>query len=66
MATVAESALKQLHESPLVKPQVIADLTGANLRTVQNMCVRGELKAVRVGRLWRVNSAAALAKLGLE
>lgn len=66
MATENESALKQLHESPLVRPQVIADLTGATLRTVQNMCKRGELKAVRVGRLWRVVSADALAKFGLE
>ena len=63
MATENESALKQLHDSPLVKPQVIADLTGATLRTVQNMCKRGELKAVRVGRLWRVVSADALAKV---
>ena len=66
MTTKIESALKQLHESPLVKPQVIADITNANLRTVQRMCERGDLKAVRVGRLWRVNSADALSKLGLE
>ena len=42
----------------LVTPKEAAKLLGVCPRTVTRMCERGELKAIRVRSLWRINRAA--------
>lgn len=34
-------------------------------RTIRRMCERGELKAVKAGRQWRINRDALLEQMGL-
>ncbi len=45
-------------EPLLVTPKEAAKLLGVCPRTVTRMCERGELKAIRVRSLWRINRAA--------
>lgn len=42
----------------MVTPKEAAKLLGVCPRTVTRMCERGELKAIRVRSLWRINRAA--------
>lgn len=42
-----------------------AEVMRVSPRQVARMCARGELKAVRVGKLWRVNRDALAERLGL-
>lgn len=43
----------------------LAEVTGCSVRHIAHMCERGELKAVKLGKLWRINRDAAAERLGL-
>lgn len=53
-----------IHELPeLLTPKQAAGVMQVTTRQVAKMCERGKLRAVRVGRLWRVNRDALAAYL---
>ena len=43
-----------------------AGVLGVSQRHVARLCERGEIKAVKIGRLWRVNRDALAAQCGIE
>lgn len=43
-----------------------ARLIGCSGKHVRALCMRGELKAVRLGKCWHVNRAALMERLGLS
>ena len=49
----------------LLTPRQAADAMQVTTRQIAKMCERGDLRAVRVGRLWRVNRDALAASLGI-
>lgn len=57
--------VEELRDLPSMSPEQFARVACISPRTVRNMCTRGELKAVRVARKWRINTRAALEFLGL-
>ncbi len=63
-----ETTLKVIDRAalgPLIKTEVAASLLDASSRKVRDMCVRGEIKAVKVGSDWRINTAAFLEQFGI-
>lgn len=50
--------------SPLIDVKTAAGILGVCTRTVVRMCERGEIKAVRVRSLWRINRAALMEFIG--
>lgn len=52
--------------SPLVSVREAAQLCGTSERHITRMCTVGEIKAVKLGRIWRIDRAAFMAKLGLN
>lgn len=51
---------------PLLSVEQGAEFLGANPRTVQRMCERGELVACRAGNRWRINRDALLRFAGYD
>jgi excisionase family DNA binding protein len=41
-------------KTDLLKPSELAEELRVSLRTIQRMCERGELPAIKVGRQWRI------------
>lgn len=50
----------------LMTPREAAELAGVSERHIRKLCERGELRAVKLGRAWRVNRAAFLALCGID
>jgi excisionase family DNA binding protein len=50
---------------PLIRVGTAAALLNASGRKVRDMCVKGEIKAVKVGSDWRINTAAFLEQFGI-
>lgn len=50
---------------PLIKTEVAAKLLSCTTRKVSDMCKKGEIKAVKVGSDWRINTAAFLEQFGI-
>ena len=50
---------------PLIKVGTAAALLDASGRKIRDMCVKGEIKAVKVGSDWRINTAAFLEQFGI-
>lgn len=50
---------------PLIKVGTAAALLDASARKVRDMCANGEIKAVKVGTDWRINTAAFLSQFGI-
>lgn len=50
---------------PLIKVETAAALLDASGRKVRDMCAKGEIKAVKVGADWRINTAAFLEQFGI-
>ncbi len=40
----------------MVRPETVAGRLDVSERTVRNMCVRGDLPAIKSGRQWRIYS----------
>jgi len=45
--------------------QQAAALTGYSPHFISDSCVRGEIKAVKFGRRWRIDTAALLRQFGI-
>lgn len=61
MVELMEKPSAEQAERPLmVTTEQAARVLGCCSRTVQRMCERGELKAVRVRSMWRINRAALM------
>lgn len=44
----------------------VASMLGVNRNTVRRMLIRGELKGIKVGRLWRIKESDLREFLGIE
>ena len=51
---------------PMLDTDQAAEILNVHPRTVVRMCINGELKAVKVRSLWRVNRDALLEFAGLK
>ena len=49
----------------LLEPKDATEIANVNLRQMYRMCQRGDVKAVKLGSLWRVNRDSLLAVCGL-
>lgn len=57
---------REIRELPaLVSAGQAAQVLNVSARHVTNMCARGELRAVKCGRVWRVNMADLVRRAGL-
>lgn len=55
-----------IHDFPeLMTAKQAADFMHVSNRLVERMCERGDLKAVKVGRSWRIHRNALATQLGL-
>lgn len=50
---------------PLIKSSEAAELLACTSRKITDMCRKGEIKAVKVGSDWRINTAAFLEQFGI-
>lgn len=50
---------------PLITSEVAAQLVAGSTRKITDMCKRGEIKAVKLGHDWRINTAAFLEQFGI-
>ena len=50
----------------LLEPRDAARIANVKLRQMYRMCERGDVKAVKLGNLWRVNRDSLLALCGLK
>ena len=50
---------------PLIKVNTAAELLNVSGRKVRDMCAKGEIRAVKVGTDWRINTAAFLEQFGI-
>lgn len=50
---------------PLVSCKQLAEVCGCSERHIARMCKAGQLKAVKLGKIWRINRDAAAERLGL-
>lgn len=53
-------------ESPTMDTKEAAWLLSCSVKHVRDLCERGDLRAVRVGKLWRINRAQVYALAGIE
>lgn len=49
----------------LVSTNQVAELCGVSPRHICRLCEHGELKAVKLGKMWRINRDALAERLGL-
>lgn len=49
----------------MVSPQEAARLIGCTPKHVRALCMRGELRGVKLGKCWHANRAALMDKLGI-
>ena len=50
---------------PLITTETAAQFVAASRRKITDMCKRGEIKAVKLGSDWRINTAAFLEQFGI-
>lgn len=50
---------------PLIKTSDAAALLACTTRKITDMCRKGEIKAVKVGSDWRINTSAFLDQFGI-
>lgn len=65
MAETTAATVDRANLGPLIKTEVAAALLDASPRKVRDMCATGEIKAVKVGTDWRINTAAFLEQFGI-
>lgn len=51
--------------SPMIGTPEAARLIGCSEKHVRTLCMRGELKGVKLGKCWHVNRQHLMEKLGL-
>lgn len=50
---------------PLIKTSDAAELLNLSTRKITDMCKKGEIKAIKIGADWRINTAALLEQFGI-
>lgn len=50
---------------PMITTKDAAVLLACTTRKISDMCAKGEIKAVKVGSDWRINTAAFLEQFGI-
>lgn len=58
--------MHETKQGPLMGTKEAALIIGCSQKHVCELCERGEVKAVRLGRCWHVNRAALVEQLGLS
>ena len=53
-------------EPPTIDTKETAWLLSCSVKHVRDMCEHGDLKAVRVGKLWRINRAQVYRMAGID
>ena len=53
-------------EPPTMDTNEAAWLLSCSVKHIRDLCERGELKAARVGKLWRINRAQVYELAGVE
>lgn len=53
-------------ESPTMGTPEAAFLLNCSEKHVRDLCARGDIKAVRIGKLWHINRADLCKRLGIE
>lgn len=51
---------------PMISPNEAARLIGCTPKHVRELCMRGELEGVRLGKCWHVNRQALMERLSLS
>ena len=49
----------------MMDPSEAARISGLSARSITRLCNSGAIKAVRLGKLWRINRRAFMAQLGI-
>ena len=65
MTETTAATVDRANLGPLIKTKVAAALLDISPRKVRDMCAKGEIKAVKVGTDWRINTAAFLEQFGI-
>lgn len=65
MVTVELKQADRTTLGPLIKTSDAAELLSCTTRKISDMCKKGEIKAVKVGSDWRINTAAFLDQFGI-
>ena len=52
-------------ESPSMNTKEAAFVLGCSEKHVRDLCDRGELKAIKLGKLWHINRSDLYSKLGI-
>lgn len=61
-----EQERRQENLPQLMSVRQAAGVLGVSQRHVARLCERGEIKAVKIGRLWRVNRDALAAQCSIK
>lgn len=51
--------------SYFITTKTAAQVLAMTTRKVQDMCAKGEIKAIKIGSDWRINTAAFLEQFGI-
>lgn len=63
----AQMTASRIEDMPqLMSTRQAARVCGVTPRQIARMCERGDLKAARVGKLWRVDHDALAKRMGLK
>ena len=62
---MANVQIEDVRLAPMASIGDIAKVANMSDRSIRYMCEKGRIKAVKVGRVWRINSQAALRQFGL-
>ena len=65
MITVEMKQVNRTALGPLIKTSDAAELLSCTTRKISDMCKKGEIKAIKVGSDWRINTAAFLDQFGI-
>lgn len=57
---------KIAENAQVIDAKTAGELAGVSKRYIYRLCERGEIQAVRLGNVWRINRAAFCAKLGIN
>ncbi len=66
MTTKQLQPVRNITYPPLTKVGIVATLLDASPRKVRDMCAKGEIKAVKIGSDWRVNTVALAEQFGID
>lgn len=65
MSTIEVQRADHMTLGPLITTKDAAALLACTTRKISDMCAKGEIKAVKVGSDWRINTAAFLEQFGI-